>query len=133
MLDSRRTLWFSQRCYLHFTPRVLHFSAVHLYLVTNHFLSLWCISAFRTSLIFVLLFLCLCIPSASLFFCVSINAFCCLGRGAAHPVKPAHTCFVSIFVVLLSMCIITSGGTILLAALRNNPLPPLHTSSMAFS
>ena len=28
-LDSRRSLWFSQQCYLHFTPRVLHFTAIH--------------------------------------------------------------------------------------------------------
>ena len=83
------------------------FLLVNLCLVTNHCLSLWYISTFRTSLIFVLLFLCLCIPSAPLFFYVSINAFCCLGRGAAHPIKPStHSSFVSIFVVLLSVWIL---------------------------
>ena len=76
--------------------------------VSNHLLSVWFISmayTFRTSLILVL---CLSISSAPLSFCVSINAFCSLGRGRAlSSYKNQHTLnFVSIFVVLSSVRIL---------------------------
>ena len=29
LIVFQRSLWLSQQCYLHFVPRVLHFSAIH--------------------------------------------------------------------------------------------------------